>query len=77
MAIGTVVQQAAKTYEPHRLCTYLYDLASSYHSFYEKNPVLSESDSNILETRLALSALVSKVLAKGMYLLGVSVIEKM
>lgn len=77
MAIGTVVQQAAKTYEPHRLCTYLYDLASSYHSFYEKNPVLSEADSNILETRLALSALVSKVLAKGMYLLGVSVIEKM
>ena len=77
MAIGTVVQQAAKTYEPHRLCTYLYDLASSYHSFYEKNPVLSEKDKGILETRLALSNLVSKVLAKGMYILGVSVVEKM
>ena len=77
MAIGTVVQQTAKTYEPHRLCTYLYDLASSYHSFYEKNPVLSEKDEEILETRLALSNLVSKVLAKGMYILGVSVVEKM
>lgn len=77
MAIGTVVQQEAKTYEPHRLCTYLYELASSYHSFYEKNPVLSESNTDILESRLALSSLVSKVLAKGMYLLGVSVIEKM
>lgn len=77
MAIGTVVQQEAKTYEPHRLCTYLYELASSYHSFYEKNPVLSETNTDILESRLALSALVSKVLAKGMYLLGVSVIEKM
>ena len=77
MAIGTVVQQEAKTYEPHRLCTYLYELASSYHSFYERNPVLSESNTDILESRLALSSLVSKVLAKGMYLLGVSVIEKM
>lgn len=77
MYLGSVVQQAAKTYEPHRLCAYLYDLASSYHSFYEKYPVLTESDNSILESRLAISDYVSKVLAKGMYLLGVAVIEKM
>ena len=77
MALGTVVLQSAKSYEPHRLCTYLYDLASSYHSFYEKCPVLSESNQEILETRLALSALVSKVLAKGMEVLGITIIEKM
>ncbi len=77
MYLGSVVQQAAKTYEPHRLCAYLYDLASNYHSFYEKYPVLTESDNSILESRLAISDYVSKVLAKGMYLLGVAVIEKM
>ena len=77
MALSQVILQAAKAYEPHRICTYLYDLASSYHAFYERNPVLSEPDQNILESRLALSALVAKVLAKGMYVLGVSVIEKM
>lgn len=75
--LGSVIQQVAKTYEPHRLCAYLYELASSYHSFYEKYPVLTESDNSLLETRLAISDYVSKVLAKGMYLLGVAVIEKM
>lgn len=77
MALGSVVLATAAAYEPHRLCGYLYELASDYHSFYEKNPVLSEKDNEILETRLALSKLVSQVLAKGMNLLGVSVIEKM
>ncbi len=77
MALGSIVLQSAKTYEPHRLCTYLYELASNYHSFYEKCPVLSESNEDVLETRLALSSLVSKVLAKGMEVLGITIIEKM
>ena len=77
MELGSVVLQAAKTYEPHRICTYLYEVASGYHSFYEKNPVLSESNQDVLQTRLGLSLLVSKVLAKGLSLLGVSAIEKM
>lgn len=77
LELGSVVVQAAKSYEPHKICTYLYELASGYHSFYEKNPVLSESNQEVLSSRLELSLLVSKVLAKGLGLLGVSVIEKM
>ena len=35
-----VVRQVADSLEPHRLCTLLYELASSFHGFYEKCPVL-------------------------------------
>ena len=77
LALNGVVQSVAKANEPHRLCGYLYELASSYHSFYESCPVLSEKNEEILETRLAISKLVSEILARGMELLGITVIEHM
>jgi len=67
----------SKTLEPHRLCTWLYELASLYHQFYEHCPVLSAPTPSIRDSRLLLSAQVARFLEKGLNLLGIEVVPRM
>ena len=55
---------------PHKLCTYLFDLAQTFTSFYEACPVLKADDAT-RDARLALSAVTARVLATGLGLLGI------
>jgi arginyl-tRNA synthetase len=59
------------------LCTYLYELASSYHQFYERCPVLTAPDDATRNSRLALSDLTARVLRQGLSLLGIQTVEQM
>ena len=61
---------------PNLLAAYLYDLARSFHSFYEACPVL-RSEGFERESRLILCALTARVLKKGMGLLGITLPERM
>lgn len=72
-----VVDGVASSLEPHRLCTYLYELASSYHQFYERCPVLTAPDDATRNSRLALSDLTARVLRQGLDLLGIQTVEQM
>ncbi len=67
---------AVQNREPHRIATYLIELANMFHSFYHQCKVISE-DKKSTEYRLAIIAMVKKVLATGLELLGVSAPEKM
>ncbi|MEC7823345.1 MAG: arginine--tRNA ligase [Pseudomonadota bacterium] len=68
----------ARDATPHVLCSYLYDLASHFMSFYEACPILKDDvDSNTRQSRLALSALVAKQLKQGLDLLGIETLDKM
>lgn len=68
----------ARDATPHVLCSYLYDLASHFMSFYEACPILKDDvDSNMRQSRLALSALVAKQLKLGLDLLGIETLDKM
>ncbi|MHC5005592.1 MAG: DALR anticodon-binding domain-containing protein, partial [Planctomycetota bacterium] len=60
-----------RTLEPHRLCTYLYDLANAFSAFYQHCPVLKADDPATVASRLRLSDLVRRVLADGLELLGI------
>ncbi|MCV6604576.1 MAG: arginine--tRNA ligase, partial [Porticoccaceae bacterium] len=72
------VQQVAAEAYPHVLCNYLYELASLYMSFYEHCPVLrSDVDDNTRSSRLLLCRHTAMVLAKGLDLLGIEVMEQM
>ena len=72
--VGTVSRDAT----PHVLCTYLYDVASAFMSFYEACPILKPgTDEAVKHSRLALSALVSRTLEQGLTLLGIETLEKM
>lgn len=61
----------------HRLCNYLYDLASAFHKFYEHCPVLGNTDPVVQQSRLALCLLTSKTLHTGLGLLGIETLEQM
>jgi len=78
LQFGGAIATVADSLEPHRLCTYLYELASAFHQFYERCPVLStETDAPTRASRLALSDLTSIVLRDGLSLLGIDVFEQM
>lgn len=73
-----VVSIVGDRLEPHRLCTYLYELAASFHSFYELCPILKEGvEVNTKASRLALCQLCARILEHGMSLLGIETVEQM
>jgi arginyl-tRNA synthetase len=71
-----VIEGSAKGLEPHRLTFYLNNLASFFHSYYNKNRVISD-DVGLSTARLFLVKSVRIVLRNALMLLGVSAPEKM
>ena len=71
-----IVPQVLNDFRPNILANYLYELANSFHTFYEACPVL-KSEEPSRSSRLALCELTARVLAKGLDLLGINVPEKM
>ena len=71
-----VVPQVLNDFRPNILANYLFELANSFHSFYEACPVL-KSEEPLRGSRLALCDLTGRVLQRGLDLLGIQVPEKM
>jgi len=71
------VASTLETYSPSKLCTYLFELAQSFTSFYESCPVLKAPDAATKASRLALCEIAASVLAKGLNLLGIEAPERM
>ena len=71
-----VVPQVLNDFRPNILANYLFELANSFHTFYEACPVL-KSEEPVRGSRLALSDLAGRVLQCGLDLLGIKVPEKM
>jgi arginyl-tRNA synthetase len=69
-----VVAKASDELMPHHICTYLYELAQSFNSFYEKNRVLDNARQNI---RLRLVKAYADVLKNGLNLLNIASTDKM
>ena len=51
---GNAVIEAGEQLRPHRLCGYLYDLATAFTAFFENCPVLKAPDDATRASRLAL-----------------------
>jgi arginyl-tRNA synthetase len=71
-----VVPQVLNDFRPNILANYLFELANSFHAFYEACPVL-KSEEPARSSRLALCDLAGRVLQRGLDLLGIKVPEKM
>jgi arginyl-tRNA synthetase len=69
-----IVEQTAALYHPNLLASYLIDLARLFNLFYQGSRIIGSEKENF---RLKLSQEVSKVLKKGLYLLGIEAPEKM
>ena len=74
---GAMVTQLGETAEPHRLCAYLFDVASLFTTFYEECPVLKAEPASLRASRLALCALTLDALTLGLTLLGVPIPDRM
>jgi arginyl-tRNA synthetase len=71
-----VVLKAAEQYSPNFIATYLYELASQYNLFYQKNPIL-KAEKEIKELRLFITQATANTIKKGLELLGIKTVEKM
>ena len=71
-----VLAGSAENMEPHRVTYYLMNLASAFHTYYNKHRVLSD-DPQLQCGRLNLVLAVQKVIRNGLTLLGVSAPDKM
>ena len=71
-----IVPQVLNDFRPNILANYLFELANSFHTFYEACPVL-KSEEPARSSRLALCNVIARVLQRGLDLLGIKVPEKM
>jgi arginyl-tRNA synthetase len=76
LGFGRALADVAAGAEPHKLATYLFDLASTFTAFYEQCPVLT-AEGDTRQSRLALSALTLRILVTGLSMLGIQVPERM
>jgi arginyl-tRNA synthetase len=70
------VDDCAVHFEPHRLTYYLSELASCFHSFYNKNRVIGE-DRALTEARLYLLRRTAQTLKNALSILGITAPERM
>ncbi|MDP8920107.1 MAG: arginine--tRNA ligase [Pseudomonadota bacterium] len=78
-----MIEAAAEAHEPHRVAFYLYDLASAFHSLWNKGKDLPQlrfvnlTDKESTQARLALVHALKGVLASGLAILGVTAPDEM
>ncbi len=73
---GEVLPLVLDDYRPNILANHLYELASTFHGFFEACPVL-KSEGITRTSRLALCDCTARMLQQGLALLGIEVPEKM
>ena len=71
-----IVPTILNDFRPNILANYLFELANSFHAFYEACPVL-KSEEPARSSRLALCQLTARTLQRGLNLLGIEVPERM
>ncbi|MCO7513217.1 arginine--tRNA ligase [Pseudomonas guariconensis] len=74
---GEVLNSVADKGTPHVLCSYLYDIAGLFSSFYENCPILTAETAEQQQSRLRLAALTGRTLKQGLELLGLETLERM
>lgn len=71
-----ILEESYKENAPSKICTYLYELANNFNSYYQKIKIL-QGDTERLESNITLLVLLKKIFENGIDLLGFSAPEKM
>jgi arginyl-tRNA synthetase len=71
-----MIEGAVRSLEPHRITFYLNEIAGIFHSYYNKNKVISD-DNNLTAARLFFVKTIRIILKNALAILGVSAPEKM
>jgi arginyl-tRNA synthetase len=76
LGFGPVVLDLADSLDFHHLAHYLFGLASTFTTFYEKCTVLKAED-EVRDSRLRLCDLTARTLARGLDLMGIEAPDRM
>ena len=76
------IEISSKMLEPHKIATYLYELSSTFHSYWnmgkdDETKRFINKDKKISDEKLVLLKAISNVIRSGMNIVGVSIPEKM
>lgn len=74
---GSVLHDAVNHLEPHRLCTWLFELTEIFSTFYQSCPVLKAEGEKTKESRLKLVELTRRVIVDGLNVLGIDAPKQM
>lgn len=72
-----VIDDTIKNMEPKLIAQYAYELATLFNLFYEKLPILKESDAGISNARISLVEAIRKMLEINISLVGITPLERM
>ena len=71
------IVDSAKSFNPSLVANYAYDLAKEYNQFYHDHPVIKEENKAIADFRFYLSLKVAETLKYALFLLGITMPERM
>ena len=74
---NAVIEGAFADTAPHKICSYIYDLANAFNSFYHETKIMSEEDETVQKSYIRLLKLTKSVLETSIDLLGFSAPERM
>ena len=72
-----VITNAYEEKAPHKICSYIYELANAFNRFYHETKILAEEDQEKKESYLALLMLVKNILEACIDMLGFEAPERM
>jgi len=73
----SVIDEAARSYNPALIANFVYDLVRIFNQFYQQVPILKEDDADLIQMRIYLISTAADVIKRGMKLLGIHVPERM
>jgi arginyl-tRNA synthetase len=77
MQFPEILERISLRGQPHTLCSYIYEVAGLFSSFYEHCPILNAETEDQKMSRLRLAALAGKTIKQGLNLLGIETLERM
>ena len=77
MQFPEVLARVTQKGHPHTLCSYIYEVAGLFSSFYENCPILAADNEQQKLSRLRLAALTGKIIKQCLNILGIDTLERM
>ena len=74
---NAVMESAFEETAPHKICSYIYDLANAFYSFYHGTKIMSEENETVQKSYIRLLELTKSVLETCIDVLGFSAPERM
>ncbi len=74
---NAVMESAFEEIAPHKICSYIYDLANAFNSFYHGTKIMSEENETVQKSYIRLLELTKSVLETCIDVLGFSAPERM